>query len=622
MLEVIREKVHGVFASVVLVFICVLFGLWGIQNYMGGGKEAPLVSVGGRDFFQNDVNKAYQQFAQNMAGMKLDEESLRKQAMGKLVKDEVLLQYVQKQDLTITDDTAKDFIKTLEYFQKDGKFDKGQYQTLLGSQGLSSDEFVLRIKKALLMDQFQRAVVDSSFATAPEVEAFFKIENEKRDVEFVILPLTPAADKPSEEQVSAYYQQHVDAFQSDEQVAVDYVELSLDALAARVNASEEQLKAFYDEQQALFSVKERRRISHILFAVGKEPNADQLALQKALAAREALKTKDFAKLAAEASDDKLTARNGGDLGLFESGVMEKGFEEAASKLKLGEVSEPVRSAYGYHLIKITELTPGEVKPFEAAHAEVVKAYQKAQAENAFSALAEKLSEVSYEHPDTLEPAAKVLGGEVMHSGWFTHAKGDGVAAEERVRSAAFSEDVLNGNNSEVLEINADRAVVLRMREHHAAAPKPLDEVRGQVIEAIQREQSLQRIADEANAIKRELLGGKPFTQVAGERHLALKKVAGVTRQISELPPEASQAVFKAAKPGVGQPSVIIINDPNAGKVVVNIVKAVDGAMSEAEKAKLAFIERNMGAAFGKAQFESLLNSLQAKADIRVHQAKQ
>ena len=180
MLLEIREKVQGVFASIILVLICVLFGLWGIQNYLGGGKEAPLVTVGDKEFFQRDVSQAYQQYAQNLAGMKFDENSIKKQAIEKLIRDEVLLQHVQDEKLVVSDETARRFIQTLEYFQKDGKFDKTQYQTLLSSQGMSSDEFVARIKKALVMEQFQKAIVDSSFVTQTEVANYFKIQNQYR----------------------------------------------------------------------------------------------------------------------------------------------------------------------------------------------------------------------------------------------------------------------------------------------------------------------------------------------------------------------------------------------------------------------------------------------------------
>ncbi len=622
MLLKIREKVHGVFASIILVLICVLFGLWGIQNYLGGGKEAPIVSVGDKDFFQKDVNQAYQQYVQTLSGMKFDEETIRKQAMSKLVQDEVLLQYVQDENLLVSDETAKEFIKNLEYFQRDGKFDKGQYQSLLGSQGMSSDEFVRRIKKAILMEQFQRSIIDSSFVTPAEVSGFFKIQNQKRDLEYLTVPLVAANETPADDEITAYYQQHQDAFQTEEQVSIDYVELFLDKLATEVNANEEQLKAYYEEQKSQFGTKERRRISHILFAFTKDPSADAQALQKALKAKEELTTKDFAALAAEVSDDKLTAKKGGDLGLFNVGVMEKAFEDAATNLKLGEVSAPVKSAFGYHLIKVTELVPGEVKSYEAVKPELLKSYQKAQAENKFNALGEKLTEVSFENPDNLNAAAKVLGVEINKTGLFTRNHGEGIAAEEKVRLAAFSEDVLKGINSEPLELGSDKLVVLRMQSHLPSAIKDLKEVKPQVIAALQHDKAQQKAIATADKIKSEVLAGKSMAQLSEDFHLPLKKINGLSRVGGDLPAEVSQAVFKAAKPQPGHPSVVVIDENAGGKIVANIVKVTEGEMTDADKAKQAAIEKNMAAAFGKAEFQAVLNALQTKAEITFHPQKQ
>jgi len=622
MLLEIREKVQGVFASIILILICVLFGLWGIQNYLGGGKEAPVVSVGDKDFYQRDVNQAYQQYAQNLAGMKFDEETVKKQALEKLVRDEVLLQYVQDQNLLVSDDTAREFVQTLEYFQKDGKFDKTQYQTLLGSQGMSSAEFVNRIKKALVMEQFQRAVVDSSFVTPSEINSFFKIQNQTRDVEYVAVPLTPVSQQPGDEEISAYYQQHQDAYQTEEKVAIEYVELSLDKLAAEVKASEEQLKAYYEEQKVQFTTKERRKISHILFAFSKDKSADDQALQKALKAKQDLKTKDFAALAAEVSDDKLTAKNGGDLGLFNVGVMEKAFEDAASNLKLGEVSEPVKSAFGYHLIKVTELIPGDVKPYEAVKADVTKAYQKAQAEANFNTLAEKLAAVSYENPDSLAAAGQLLGMEAIKTPEFTKAEGAGIAAEEKIRAAAFSEDVLKGSNSEPLEIGNEKLVVLRMVSHQPAASKELKDVKAQVIAAIQRDKAKHQAIATADKIKQELAAGKTLAQVAEAQHLAVKKVTALTRNASDLPAAVTQEIFKIAKPQAGRPSVAVVDEVGGGKLVLSINKVNEGVMSDSDKSKQAVIAKNIASAFGKAQLEAVLNALQTKADIAIHAQKQ
>lgn len=622
MLLEIREKVQGVFASIILVLICVLFGLWGIQNYMGGGKEAALVTVGDKEFFQRDVTRAYQQFTQSLAGMKFDEEMIKQQAMQKLIRDEVLLQYAQQQDLLISDETARGFVQSLEYFQKDGKFDKTQYQTLLGSQGMSSMEFVNRIKKALIMEQVQRAVVDSGFATKAEVDGFFKIQNEKRDVDYFTLALQTVDQMPSDDEIKSYYLQHQDDYQTPEQMSVEYVTLALDDLAKDVAVSEEQLKAYYDEQKAQYTNPERRKISHILFAFNKESADEQQALQRALDAKQALSGKDFATLAAELSDDKLTANNGGDLGLFNVGVMEKAFEEAASQLKLGEVSEPVKSAFGYHLITVTELVPGDVKPYEAVKSELALTYKKAQAENRFAELAEKLAEVSYENPDNLQAAAQLLNATVEQSALFTRQQGEGVAENEKVRLTAFSEDVLKGNNSEPVEIAGDKVVVLRMKDHRLAATKAIEAVQDEIIVAVNKEKAQKQADENADKAKSALLAGKAIEEVANDFNVTVKRVKALGRMTGDVESALRQAIFRAAKPQAGQPGVVLIDNPAGGKIVASITHVDEGVMSEADKAQLAAIEKNMAVAFGRAQFEAMLNQLQAAADISINLPKQ
>lgn len=617
MLLEIREKVQGVFASIILVLICVLFGLWGIQNYLGGGKEAPVVTVGDREFFQRDVTQAYQQFAQNLAGMKFDEDMLKQQALQKLIRDEVQLQYAVDQKLAVADETARAFIQSLEYFQKDGKFDKDQYQALIRNQGISSNEFVNRVKKALIMEQVQRAVVDTGFVTQADVDGFFKIQNQKRDVEYLTIPLVLSSEIPSGDEMNAYYQQHQDAYQTEEQVAVEYVELSLDDLAKDVAASEEQLKAYYEEQKVQFSAPERRKISHILFAFNKDNPDEEQALQRALSAKQALSNKDFATLAAEVSDDKLTAKIGGDLGLFNVGVMEKAFEDAASQLKLGEVSEPVKSAFGYHLIKVTELVPGEVKSFEAVKPELTKAYKKAQAESRFAELGEKLGEVSYENPDSLEAAAHLLGTEIQKTEMFTRGGGKGIAADEKVRLAAFSEDILKGNNSEPLEIDNEKLVVLRMQSHSPAATKALDDVKDEVIAALQKDKAEKQAIEMANKLKEEMLAGKTMEEVAQAFNLPVAKVKGLTRISGDVDPAIKQAIFRAPKPQANRPAVVLIDNPAGGKIVARINQVTEGSLTEADQAKLATLKKNMAAAFGRAQFDAMLNQLQASADISI-----
>ncbi|NOT12771.1 MAG: peptidylprolyl isomerase [Methylococcaceae bacterium] len=618
MLTKIREKAQGAFAWGILIVICVPFALWGINNYLDTGKEAPVASVGKKDFYQRDVNKAYEQFRQSLQGLAIDEQIIKKQALDKLIKDEVLLQYAHAEGLVAADDTARDFIKALPYFQVDGKFSDKQYKTLLGSQRMSSAEFVSRIKSAIIMEQLQRSVIDSSFATNYDVERFFKIQNQQRDFDYVTVTVTKSLEQPKAEEIAAYYQQHQDLYRTPEQVSVEYVELSLDAIAKTVKVAEDKLKPFYEEQKDQYTTQERRKISHILFAINDKTN-DKAALEKALKARKDLASKDFVALAKAVSDDKATAKNGGDLGLFNVGVMEKAFEDAASKLKLGEVSEPVKSAFGYHLIKVTELVPGEIKPYEAVKDEVAKAYQKSQAENAFYEAGEKLTEMSYENPDNLQTVAEALSTPVKKSSLFAKEKGDGIASEEKIRTAAFSEEVLQGNNSSPIELGTDRVVVLRLLEHKVAARRSLDEVKQEIADVLLTEKAKQQSIEKAKQLKSRLVAGETIQKVAADNKLEVKSQSGLTRNKSAgLPEQLIDVVFKAAKPVGNSPSVFITQLSTGEQVIVSLSKVKEGAMSDDDKKQLVLATKNIAKAFGQSEFVAVVGSLQKEADITVH----
>lgn len=616
MLTTIREKAQGAFAWIILIVICVPFALWGIQNYVDTGKEAAVASVGDKDFYQRDVNKAYEQYAQNFQGMTVDEQLLKKQALDKLIKDEVLLQYAHAEGLVATDSSARDFIKTLPYFQTEGKFDEKRYKSLLSSQKISSAEFVNKIKSALIMEQFQRSIIDSSFATPYAIESFFKIQNQQRDVDYITVGLEKVAAQPSEQEVAAYYQQHQDAYKLPEQVSVEYVELSLEDIAKKVVVTDDKLKAYYEEQKEQYSTPERRKISHILFAINAKTD-DKSALDKALKAEQDLKTKDFSALATEVSDDKLSAKKGGDLGLFIIGSMEKSFEEAASALKAGEVSKPVKSSFGYHLIKVTELVPGEVKAFDTVKAEVTKAYQKAQAENAFYEAGEKLTQMSYENPDNLQTVSEALSLTVKKSGLFAKDKGDGVAAEQKVRDVAFSDEVLQGNNSTPVELGSDRLVVLRLLEHKPATVRELNSVKQDVVVALANDKAKQQVVEKANKIKQQLQAGETLQKVAADNKLTVKEANGLTKNKNALPEQLSDAIFRAAKPVAGKTTSFGVALATGEQVVVILKKVTPGIMNDEDKKQMALAQKNLAKAFGQSEFNAMLASLETKADVSV-----
>jgi peptidyl-prolyl cis-trans isomerase D len=616
MLLKIREKAQGVFAWIILAAICVPFTLWGIQNYVDVGQETPEVTVGDKEFFQRDVTRAYQQYSQQLAGRGIPEEMLKEQALQKLINDEVLLQYVQDQGLAVTDQTARSYIKGLQYFQVDGKFSKQQYKALLASQNMSPDQFVLQIRNAIKMEQFQSGIMDSGFATKYDVEKFYTLQNQLRNIQYVTVGIEKATEKPTDEEVDNFYQKNLDKYNTTAQVAIEFIELSLAKLAESVEVTEDQLQAFYEEQKEIYATKERRRISHILFSLKKDEDESNV-LERAQKAKRQLLTEDFKALTGKVSDDTLTAKTGGDLGLFNVGTMEAAFEEAASQLKLGEVSEPVKSAFGYHLIKVTELEPAKTKSYQEVKEEVADAYKKVQAENVFYELGETLTEVSYENPDSLEATSDAVGIELQQTGLFSLDKGIGIALEQVVRDVAFSEDVLKGNNSLPVELGADRMVVLRMIEHKPSTVKGLENVRSEVEKALQTAKAKEQTLTKAETIKQRLADGEALVKIAVDNSLKIEEYPELIRKNTDLPWQINQAAFKLAKPkSVESPTLSIVELPSGEQVVLSLLGVTDGKAEAEDEKQQKLAEASLASVFGRTDYAAMIKALQENADIK------
>ncbi len=612
MLLKIREKSQGVFSWLILLMICVPFALWGIQNYLDVGEESPVATVGEKEFFQRDINRAYSQYSENFKGMNIDETQLKKLALEKLIRDEVLLQHVEDEGLAVTDKSVRDFVATLEYFQTDGKFDKERYQALLSQQKITSDEFVRRIKKAMIMEQFQRTIVESGFSTDYDVEQFFKIQNQTRSAHFVTVPLPVVGADVGDDEIQAYYQDNVESYRTESTVAIEYIELALDDLAKSIKPTSAQLEMFYQEQQDAFRTDERRKISHILLS------DENKALIQAAEIKERLKSSSFGTLAGEFSADKLSASKGGDLGLIVAGDMDPDFEKIAFGLAEGEVSDPVKTEFGYHIIKVTELTPGVVKPYEEVKKIVELGFKKVEAENIFYELGETLAEISFESPDTLDVAAESIGVAIQQTDNFTRSQGNtDISAEESVREKAFSEDVLAGNNSEVIELGSDRIVVLRVLNHSPSKARELSEVSGLIESRLKRDSAKQQSLEIANALKALVQSGKSLDLLAKEKGLSYVVADDLGRNNGDLPWEINRAIFVGAKPKSDQPTTMVVALESGEQAVVNLLSVTEGELAKADKKELGIARTNITKLLAEGDFDAVLSDLQADAVVNL-----
>jgi peptidyl-prolyl cis-trans isomerase D len=603
-----------------LILIGVPFALWGIQNYLDTGKEQPAAVVGDREIFDREVNRAYEQNLASLVGIAdYDEKQLRQQTLEKLIQEEIIAQSAEAKNLAIGDDDVRGFIQSLPYFQTEGRFDKEKYKLMLSSQGMGPAQFAAQVKRALLMEQYQKAILDSAFVTRDQVDRLLKLRNQEREIEYVTVPVKPVDRVFSDAEVETYYREHLADFRNPEQVSVDYIAVRLDDIAKEVQVTEQDLRNLYEEQKAGFTTEERRKVSHILVPVevpGEE--AEKAALARITQIRERLvKGEDFAKVAKESSGDPASAQKGGDLGYIHKGALEQNFTDAAFALPEGELSNPVKTAFGYHLIKVTELTPAAVKPFEVVRDELTKTFQRNSAENKFYELGQTLTELSYEHPDSLEPAAKALNLKIEQTGLFTRDSGEGLTAEPDIRKAAFSEDVLNGRNSDPVELGTEKAVVLRVREHQPASDKPLAEVRNAVLETLRNTEARRQARQRAEELAQQVRGGQPLAEAAKAQGLPVVKPAAVKRNGNELPPALGAAVFKAARPTGNQPTLGNLELENGEQVVFSLRAVKEGAPPALDSQEANVARDFLAKTAGQREFSSFVARLRETADVQV-----
>ena len=415
--------------------------------------------------------------------------------------------------------------------------------------------FERQLREDMVKAQLRAGIAASEFVTAIEAREIERLRQQKRDIADAIIPASAYVDRleVSEADARAYYESNKETFRREEQVRLEYIALSPAALESDVPVTEAALRAHYDANLAAYTVEEQRNVNHILIQLG--PTADAAATAAARAKAEAALERArageaFEALAEELSDDVGSRLEGGETGLFPRGVMAPEFEEAAFALAVGEVSDPVRTRFGYHILKLKAVEPGGQRAFEEARADVEQAYRAAQAQQMFFDQAEQFSNLVYEHPDTLAVAADAVGLEVEQTELLTR-EGIAMLFSPQAAARAFETEVLvEGLNAEPVELPDGRVVALRVTAHEPAVVPPFETVRDAVVERVRNEQLRARTAQAGNALLERLRAGEDAGKVMSSDGFDWKQARGVDRQSTDVNRAVLRAAFGAtAAPG-------------------------------------------------------------------------
>lgn len=627
MLMTIRDKAQGWIAWAIVILISIPFALWGIQEYLGVGSEPVMAKVNDIEITEREVERsAFQlrsQLRENL-GASYDadmfpESMLRNQVLEQRIQELLVEQAAAELGLRAGDAMVRQTIMSIPAFQVDGQFNPDVYRRAVQLRGTTEQGFEEQIRSSLVVTQLQQSVQGSSFVTADFTVDAGRLAQQKRKIAYLLLNEAQLSQKPAvdEGEIKSFYEQNRDQFMSEEMVKLEYLLLSLDTIANTIEANDSELREFYADHRSEFDVADKKRISHILFEFPLDVADDekQQIIARAEDARARLEQgENFAQLAEELSDDIGSASQGGDLGYLEAGFFDKAFENAAVALSLNEVSQPVITRFGVHLIKVTELQKGSDADFDSLKAEIEKRYLETQASQMFFDYAERLGILSYESPDSLVPAAEELGLQIIESDWITRDGGEGPLASPKVTGAAFSEEALSqGFNSEPLELSNNELLVLRVVQHREPALTPLDQVRAEIEQRLQNRTIREALQVEAEKLLGELKQGTSLISIADSYAVSLQQPAAIGRGDKTIAPEIVDTAFSMPRDSDRLPVYAsrLLADSVA---LIELREVIDGELGGQQQALADILSEQQGSA----EFRLLIESLREKADIEIY----
>jgi len=629
MLQEIRERAQGWIAWGAVLLISIPFAFWGIQSYLGGGSEPIAATVNGAEITARSLDRRVEETRARLrerlgASYRpeiFEEKALRAQVLEGMIQEQVLLQASHDMGLRASNRELQAAILSNPAFQRDGRFDKATYDRMLQLQGTVGPQYEESLRQRIVGTQIQRAVAASEVGTDFEMAEAIRLDRQQRRLAFIRLPIADFVDTAAvpEEEIQAWYQAHTDRFLSPERVKLSYLVLDAANLDAGQPLDEEALRHLYQEGIERFREPEQRHARHILVTLtaGADAAAEAEAKARILAIRDRLVAgEDFATLAKEVSQDPGSAPQGGDLGLFGKGIMDPAFEQAAFSLEPGTISEPVRSQFGYHLIQVTEIQPETLKPFESVREQLVAEANRGGAEAIFYDMTERLANLVYENPDSLEPAAQALGLKLQSSDWIGREGGSDLLANPKLVAAAFSPEVLGGGvNSDLIEPEPEalKAVVLRVTDHEEAAPQPLDAVRDEIIAAIREQKASTTAQATAKAMKERLKSGEPLAAVAG--NFSVIETGLVQRDAESVPKEIMELAFTLPKPALGASSFDSGSTANGDAVVVAVTEVVDGDIAKLDEAAHTQTTRELVQILGTGYYDHLIKDMESRAKV-------
>lgn len=626
MLEQIREGSQGFLAKAILVIIALTFVLAGIGSYISTDINQTAVEVNGDEISLNAVEQAYQserarlqnQFGDAFSQLASNDEymaNLRQSVVERLIGDKLIEQQAKNLGLRVSEEQIKQAILAAPEFQIGGNFSNERYLALIRQSGFTSADFQEYMRTDMTRRQVAIALTASEFALPGESTQVLALQQQTRDGRFLQINATSFVDDVvvSDEEIKNYYETNLASFDTQEQVKLSYIEVRSNDLKAEISVSDEEISQYYQDNLDSYQTEEERRASHILVEFGDDEDAAEAKIIALLARVKS--GEDFAELAKAESEDVVSAELGGDLDWFSKGAFDPEFEEAVFALEnINDVTDVVKSAFGFHVIKLTGVKPGSVQPLEEVTATIKTQLTQSKASEAFFSLTEELEQVAFESPDDLVDVAQIAKVEIQKTDLFDRQSAPLIFNQPTILDTIFDPDFIDeGLNSEVIEVGSEHVVVLRIDEYEAERTQSLEEVKDSIVSILNSEKAQAAAREWALAIKDDLINGADVQEKLDTKAVTWTSMSALGRFANDVPAQVTDELFKLSTGDDAESlSVIDVNFEDVALVQlekINTDKAV-------ESSQIVAASERMAQQLAQSVYVELIDALKQNADIK------
>ena len=613
MLSSIKNKTKGWVAYLIVGLITIPFALFGVNEYFTGASNIVVASIDddeiSKEEFLAEFNPQKRRLQKKLAEKyDTDFDAVLKQSIVNQMIDRRLLdQLAQSMSHATSGSELNAIIQTNDLFQDEGRFSLEKYKNLLRLNGYTPSEYESVRSKELTQNQIKYNLLDSAFMLPSQLEKLQNLNDQQREFSYIKLNADDYTAKVNvdKKSVEDYYNNQKESFFAPEQAKIEFVELSLAEVAKSIKVTNDELFGFYEDEQARFTTEEERQAQHILLTTEENANKVLDLLNKG---------GDFSQLAAQYSQDTGSKESGGDLGLFGRGVMVGAFEESAFSMKEGDLSGLVKSEFGYHIIKLNKIQTGTVKSFDSVKSELTQLYTESQAQKNLYNLREQLANLAYEA--NLEEVSSQMSLKKNTSDYFDR---ESTKLDAKIVAAAFSDVVLNkAENSEVLELDKNRFVVIHLKQKLPQRQKTFKEVRGEINTHLTRLLAKTFIDNIATQIVTSSKAGdvKSVDQLMSKNSLKWEAIGWVKRDTAKADTSIVNKVFALPKPK-SDPVFSAQSLDRRNALVINLT----GVKISKSKASKANLENILLGFESNEVFVNILQTLRSKAEIKVFNSK-